>query len=69
MIEISWDTITNMNTLYEIIDEYELTGREVADLFTCWHGAQLCDERFMENAADELGLTYEQEENGHAVLH
>lgn len=47
--EISYDTIANRDTLYDFIQDYELTGIDVCKLFTYWHGTQLCTADFMDN--------------------
>ena len=51
--KISWDTITNADILFEIIEENRLTGGEVFDIFVGWHGRQLCTEALILNLEDE----------------
>ena len=47
--EISTDSITNANTLFRFVAEYDLTAEQVFYLFVDWHGTQLCTAEFMEN--------------------
>lgn len=55
--KITYDAIANRDTLYDFIQDYELTGEEVCKLFTYWHGAQLCTAEFMDNTLRvEYGL-------------
>lgn len=43
----------NINKFYELIEMYELTGAQVANLLTGWHGTQLLSDDFMEYLQDE----------------
>ena len=49
MKKITNDSQENMLLLSEIIEEYGLTGEQVLDIFTNWHGTQLCTQEFLEN--------------------
>ena len=47
----------------------ELTGEQVYDLFTGWHGLQLLDERFYEYLVREGVLEDEDEDEGEENAH
>ena len=57
MERITKDTYQNMILLSEIIEEYNLTGEQVLNLFTNWHGTQLCTKEFLENTMECEGYT------------
>ena len=52
MKKITSDSQENMLLLSEIIEEYGLTGEQVLNLFTNWHGTQLCTKEFLENTME-----------------
>lgn len=45
----------NYNTFVEIIKTYALTGEEVLQLITDWHGLQLLTDEFMDNLKEVEG--------------
>ena len=45
--------MNNTEIFYKFLEEYNLTGEEVANLFTDYHGTQLLSDDFMENLVDE----------------
>lgn len=52
MKKLTNDSYENMLLLSEIIEEYELTGEQVLDIFTNWHGTQICTQEFLENIVE-----------------
>ena len=51
-MSISTNTTDNYEVMAQIIDTYNLSGTEVLDLLTDWHGLQLLDFDFMENLTE-----------------
>lgn len=56
MYKITNDTIENANALYEIISDRNMSGEEVFNLFTDWHGMQLVTKEMCENLRDCEGF-------------
>ena len=54
--EIKNDSNKNYSSLCEIINERGLSGVDVLDLLTDWHGLQLCSREFCENLRDCEGF-------------
>lgn len=52
MYEASTDTSTNYETMEQIIEENGLSGLDVLNYLTDWHGLSLLDFDFMENLID-----------------
>lgn len=52
MREIKETGTDNYNTFVEIINDYNLSGEDVLQLLTDYHGTQLLDRDFMENLID-----------------
>jgi len=55
-------TKEDVNFLYETIDEFDLSGEDVANLFLNWNGTQIITEEFIQFIKDE-GYTTEEEED------
>lgn len=53
------DTLKNYNTLSEMIEQNNLSGTKVLDLFTDYFGLQLCSKDFMENLQDCEGYEFD----------
>lgn len=51
-IKISKSCIENYDAVEELIDQYNLSGKEVLRLLTDWNGVQILDKEFMENLRD-----------------
>lgn len=47
-------TRTNMHTFFDIIENYELTGATVLDLFLQWNGTQILTDDFIDHVKQEL---------------
>ncbi len=54
--KITNDTSENANNLLEIIEEREMSGEEVFNLFTDWHGTGLVTREMCENIRDCEGF-------------
>ena len=52
MYNASDSSSENWDTMKEIIDDYNLSGYDVLNLLTDWHGLNLLDRGFMENLID-----------------
>ena len=52
MYKASDSSSENWETMKEIIDDYNLSGYDVLNLLTDWHGLCLLDKSFMENLID-----------------
>lgn len=62
--KITNDTSENANNLYEIIQKNNMSGEEVFNLFTEWHGTQLVTKEMCENLRDCEGFDeFEEEED------
>lgn len=49
---ITNDTITNSEILLDLIESGNISGADVFNMFTDWHGTSLCTKDFMENLRD-----------------
>lgn len=47
----------NYNDFCDIIERYELSGEQVLDIITDWHGTQIISDDFMENLKDCEGYS------------
>ena len=56
MCKIVNDTIENGMNLYEIISNRGMSGEEVFNMFTDWHGMQLVTREMCENLRDCEGF-------------
>ena len=56
MYKIVTDTIENGKSLYEIIVDRNMSGEEVFNMFTDWHGMQLITKAMCENLRDCEGF-------------
>ena len=61
-IKISKSCIENYDAVEELIDLYNLSGKEVLRLLTDWNGVQILDKEFMENLRDCEGYDALQDE-------
>lgn len=52
------DTSAIYNTISHNIDVYNLTGEQVLQLFTNYHGLQILDNDFLNFVNQELGIDY-----------
>ena len=50
------NTSANYETVVDYINEYNLTGEQVLDLLTNYHGLQIMTNDFVEYTKDELGI-------------
>ena len=50
--KITYDDNANSELLLSLINEENLSGEEVFNMFTDWHGTSLCTKDFMENLRD-----------------
>lgn len=52
MYEASKDTSKNYETMERIISDYGLSGEDVLNYLTDWHGISLLSESFIQNLID-----------------
>lgn len=61
--KITSNTAENANNLYEIIQERNMSGEEVFNIFTDWHGSYLVTREMCENLRDCEGFDEFEEED------
>ena len=61
MARISNDKQVNLNLLYEMVEQNNISAVEVLDMITDWNGTDIWSKDFMENLRDVEGYEFNEE--------